>query len=99
MDQRGIAVACLTNDVSEWSALLRRRFELETRIRPWIVSGDVGARKPDPQIFAVLQRALDVPLRARPDSCGCRGDGAEQRPDRRTGHDIAGIVMAEVHAR
>ena len=64
MDQRGIAVACLTNDVSEWSVLLRRRFELETRIRPWIVSGDVGARKPDPQIFAALQRALDVPLRA-----------------------------------
>jgi FMN phosphatase YigB (HAD superfamily) len=33
-------------------------------VRPWIVSGDVGVRKPDTQIFAVLQRALDLPLRA-----------------------------------
>ena len=64
MDQRDIAVACLTNDVSEWSELLRRRFGLDPRVHPWIVSGDVGARKPDARMFAVLQRALDIPLRA-----------------------------------
>jgi putative hydrolase of the HAD superfamily len=64
MDRREIAVACLTNDVAEWSALLRRRFELEARVRPWIVSGEVGARKPDDEIFSALQNALDVSLRA-----------------------------------
>ena len=64
MDQRGIGVACLTNDVAEWSALLRRRFELDARVHPWIVSGEVGVRKPAEPIFAELERALDVPLRA-----------------------------------
>lgn len=64
MDQRRVGVACLTNDVVEWSLLLRRRFELDTRVRPWIVSGDVGVRKPSEAIFAELERALDVPLRA-----------------------------------
>jgi putative hydrolase of the HAD superfamily len=64
MDQRGIGVACLTNDVAEWSALLRRRFELDARVHPWIVSGEVGVRKPAESIFAELERALDLPLRA-----------------------------------
>jgi putative hydrolase of the HAD superfamily len=64
MDQRGIGVACLTNDVAEWSALLRRRFELDARVHPWIVSGEVGVRKPAEPIFAELERALEVPLRA-----------------------------------
>jgi HAD superfamily hydrolase (TIGR01509 family) len=64
MDQRNIAVAALSNDVSEWSLLARRRFGLDERIAPWVVSGDVGARKPDEPIFAELARALDQPLRA-----------------------------------
>jgi HAD superfamily hydrolase (TIGR01509 family) len=64
MDHRRIAVAALTNDVSEWSQLTRARFGLDGRIDPWIVSGDVGARKPDERIFVELARALDVPLRA-----------------------------------
>jgi len=64
MDQRGIGVACLTNDVAEWSVLVRRRFELEARVHPWIVSGELGVRKPAEPIFAALERALDVPLSA-----------------------------------
>jgi putative hydrolase of the HAD superfamily len=64
MEQRGIGVACCTNDVAEWSALLRRRFELDRRVHPWIVSGTVGARKPADSIFAELEGAIDVPLRA-----------------------------------
>lgn len=64
MRQREIAVAALTNDVTEWSTLARARFGLDRRVSPWIVSGDVGARKPDEKIFAALARALDVPLRA-----------------------------------
>ena len=64
MDQRGLEVACLTNDVAEWSDSLRRRFGLDTRVRTWIVSGEVGARKPSDAIFSELERALTVPLRA-----------------------------------
>jgi HAD superfamily hydrolase (TIGR01509 family) len=64
MDKRGIAVAALSNDVSEWSRLARARFGLGGRISPWVVSGDVGVRKPDSRIFSELARALDVPLRA-----------------------------------
>jgi putative hydrolase of the HAD superfamily len=64
MDQRDIAVAGLTNDVAEWSTLARARFGLDRRIDPWIVSGEVGARKPDDPIFVALAQALGVPLRA-----------------------------------
>lgn len=64
MERRGIGVACCTNDVAEWSALLRRRFELDGRVHPWIVSGTVGVRKPAEAIFAELERVLDVALRA-----------------------------------
>ncbi|MEO8697789.1 MAG: HAD-IA family hydrolase [Acidimicrobiales bacterium] len=64
MLRRGIAVACCTNDVAEWSALLRRRFELDRRVHPWIVSGTVGSRKPAESMFAALEHAIDVPLRA-----------------------------------
>src|SRR5690606_26306063 len=38
----GVPIACLSNDVSSWSALLRRRFDLTEPIRHWVISGDVG---------------------------------------------------------
>ena len=47
----GIQMACLSNDVSEWSLKLRRRFGLESYIRQWAVSGDLGVRKPDGLIY------------------------------------------------
>jgi HAD superfamily hydrolase (TIGR01509 family) len=42
---------CLSNDVSEWSKKLRIRFELDNYITGFVISGDVGFRKPDPLIF------------------------------------------------
>lgn len=51
---RGLAVHCLSNDVSEWSKRLRVRFGLESSIEHWIISGDVGVRKPDPRIYGRL---------------------------------------------
>jgi hypothetical protein len=45
LTRRGFRLACLSNDVSEWSIKLRRKFELETQIQTWVISGDVGARK------------------------------------------------------
>lgn len=57
----GITVACLTNDTTEWSALLRRRFHLDRHIHHWYVSADIGVRKPDPRAYDALLRGLGVP--------------------------------------
>jgi HAD superfamily hydrolase (TIGR01549 family) len=55
---RTVGLACLSNDVSEWSTLLRRRFGIEDAFEAWLVSGDVGLRKPDPRIYELLARRL-----------------------------------------
>jgi len=59
---RGTPLACLSNDVSEWSAILRRQFGLDRRIGTWVISGDIGVRKPVPEAFAALADAAGVPL-------------------------------------
>jgi FMN phosphatase YigB (HAD superfamily) len=48
------AIWCLSNDVSEWSRNLRDRFALTDYIRGFVISGEVGARKPDAAIFQNL---------------------------------------------
>ena len=58
--ERGVPMAVLSNDVSEWSRKLRRRFSLETWIDSWVISGDVGVRKPDPAIFRLLLERTSV---------------------------------------
>jgi putative hydrolase of the HAD superfamily len=45
------AVYCLSNDVGQWSRKLRRTFALEPFVDDWFISGDIGARKPDPEIY------------------------------------------------
>ncbi len=50
-----IRLACLSNDVSEWSWKLRERFALTDRIKHWTISGDVGVRKPDPRIYELAK--------------------------------------------
>jgi len=59
LQARGIHAACLSNDVSEWSRLLRERFGLESLIPTWVISADVGIRKPTPEIYQVLLDKLD----------------------------------------
>lgn len=51
---QGLAVACVSNDVSEWARWLRIAHGLDGRIEPWIASGDVGVRKPDEAIYREL---------------------------------------------
>ncbi|MES2939372.1 MAG: HAD family phosphatase [Pseudomonadota bacterium] len=59
---KGIAVACLSNDVGRWSRKLRRGFGLEDRFAHWVISGDVSLRKPDPAIYQrFLERAGVAP--------------------------------------
>ncbi|MDX3537875.1 HAD-IA family hydrolase [Streptomyces sp. MB09-01] len=57
---QGIRLACLSNDVSVWSVLLRRRFRLDETITTWVISGDIGVRKPDPKAYEALCRAVDT---------------------------------------
>ena len=60
LSTRGMSVACLSNDVSEWSLLLRRRFGLDKYVNTWVISGDIGIRKPSSEAFATLARVVGV---------------------------------------
>ncbi len=51
-------IACLSNDVSGWSAKLRQRFGLESWIDPWFISGDLRMRKPTPGIYRLVLERL-----------------------------------------
>jgi len=64
LSQAGVRMACLSNDVSEWSRILRVHFGLEKWISTWVISGDIRARKPDPEAFHILTELTDVPLDA-----------------------------------
>ena len=59
VNSRGFEVWCLSNDLSEWSKKLRIRFGLDEYFRGFVISGDVGVRKPDHAIFDHLVRQLD----------------------------------------
>jgi len=48
----------LSNDISEWSAYLRRRFALDRLFTSVVISGDHGFRKPDRRLYQVLLRSL-----------------------------------------
>jgi FMN phosphatase YigB (HAD superfamily) len=52
----GIELACVTNHLTEWVAGLRAGHDLDRRIPCWIVSAEVGARKPDLRLFEALLR-------------------------------------------
>lgn len=54
--ERGVQVACITNDNTVWANKLRARHSLDGLIDPWVISGAVGVRKPDWPIFEVLRR-------------------------------------------
>jgi len=58
MRSRGMELWCLSNDLSEWSRKLRKRFQLDGYFRGFVISGDTGTRKPDPAIYLhMLQQA------------------------------------------
>jgi hypothetical protein len=49
MEREGIRVGCITNDVAEWSLSQRRRYGLQDRIAPWVVSGEVASGSQPPR--------------------------------------------------
>jgi putative hydrolase of the HAD superfamily len=58
-------IAMLSNDVSEWSAWLRKRFNIQHYFSDCIISGDVKVRKPEPEIFNITLNRLQ----AQPADC------------------------------
>src|SRR5712692_3892501 len=61
LKERGVPVACLSNDVGEWSAALRSRHGLESLIPTWVVSSEVRSRKPEAGIYEALARRVGIP--------------------------------------
>ena len=49
-----IEVWCLSNDVSRWSRKLRHRFALEHLFAGFVISADIGHRKPAAQAYRCL---------------------------------------------
>ena len=60
VNSQGYEVWCLSNDISEWSKKLRARFGLNKYVRGFVISGDVGVRKPEQAIFDHLLGQLTV---------------------------------------
>lgn len=61
LQSAGLRLGCLSNDVAEWSVLLRERFGLTAYITDWVISGEIGVRKPSPAAYATLIERLDLP--------------------------------------
>ena len=55
-----VSIWCLSNDVSEWSRKLRKRFDLSRYFDGFVISAEVGARKPDKAIFKHLLMQADI---------------------------------------
>lgn len=50
----GIELSCLSNDVSRWSQRLRQKFGLEKYFSHFVISGDIGIRKPNEGAYLEL---------------------------------------------
>ncbi len=60
LHDRGLRVAVITNNVLGWSKAIRTRFDLDARVDTWVVSGEIGTRKPDGAFFEALRRMTGV---------------------------------------
>jgi len=60
--EAGIPVGVLSNCIAEHSVHLRRRFGLEGLVDDWVISSDVGLRKPDPAIYQAFAARTGWPL-------------------------------------
>ncbi|MGI9604974.1 MAG: HAD family hydrolase [Acidimicrobiales bacterium] len=60
LHERGLRVAVINNNVLGWSKSLRRRFDLDERVDTWIVSGEIGTRKPESAFFEAVRRMTGV---------------------------------------
>lgn len=51
LKKQGYKIGLLSNDVSEWSEYLRKKFNLDNILDFCVISGDVHTRKPNMEIF------------------------------------------------
>ena len=58
-------IALLSNDISEWSRFLREFHGIEPLLDAAFISGDLGIRKPDPEIYRIALNKLV----AKPNEC------------------------------
>jgi putative hydrolase of the HAD superfamily len=57
---KGYIVALLSNDVSEWSQYLRRIHGIDKYVNFAFISGDLGLRKPDQEIYKAALKKMKV---------------------------------------
>ena len=57
---KGKRIGLLSNDLGEWSAWLRRKYDLDRLFDAVAVSGDEGVSKPDTRIFQIMSERLEV---------------------------------------
>lgn len=60
-----VSTALLSNDTREWNEYLRGKFDLDKLFDVKIVSGEVGLRKPMPEIYLLAVEKLGV----KPEDC------------------------------
>lgn len=53
-------LAILSNDVSEWSTYLRKKYNLDGLFKKIVISGDVGLRKPDKNIYRLMISRMET---------------------------------------
>lgn len=59
LQRRRVPIAAITNDAVVWSRLARDRDRLSD-VWPWLVSAELGTRKPDLGMFEILRRETGV---------------------------------------
>ncbi|MBN1190689.1 MAG: HAD-IA family hydrolase [Dehalococcoidales bacterium] len=53
-------LALLSNDISEWGQILRRKHGIDSLIDQAFISSDLGLRKPDPRIYQYVLEEMNV---------------------------------------
>jgi len=61
LHERGVRFAILTNNVREWQPLWRARLDADDLFELIVDSGFEGVRKPEPAIYALTLRRLNLP--------------------------------------
>jgi HAD superfamily hydrolase (TIGR01509 family) len=60
LHERDLRVAVITNNIAGWSKQIRDKFNLDERVDTWVVSGEIGTRKPDAAFFEAVRRMTGV---------------------------------------
>lgn len=60
LKERNYKIGLLSNDVSEWSGYLRKKFNLDNLLDYCVISGEVHLRKPDTAIYQYVINECEV---------------------------------------